>query len=223
MIKCSHKTCHACYSKDYESVDIRFLYEFISKHEKAVFLDIGAHVGLYIYRLNEMLDKTDAYHGFCEMISVEPEFAVLDTLRSNIAPCQVIPMAAWDRCRCLYLSKQGKEIGRIVVQQVDATDDPIVGINLDMLDKRALVFAAKIDVEGSEHRAVIGLRKTLDNSKAGALVIELSEGHLRRYGSSVDNLVDDLKVLGYKCAEGEQQKIGESREGYKRNVHFVKG
>lgn len=220
MIKCQYKTCNACNFDGYESEDIKFVYDFLRKRGNSVFFDIGAHVGLWIYQLVRMLEHDSVN---CDMIAFEAEHDVLNALQANIGQYEALWIAAWNEPARLFLSKQGKEIGRMRTKQIDTEDIEVQGVRLDYFNPRADVFAAKIDVEGSEHKAIIGLEETLKQCKTGALVVELSNGHLRRYGSSVADVVEDLHKCGFDAASGEAGKITEACDKYKRNVHFVKG
>jgi FkbM family methyltransferase len=223
MIQCPYKTCHACYSEGYEAEDIRFVYDFLANHEQSVFLDVGAHIGLYIYQLNKLLNGCAS----CKMIAIEPDFSVYAALRRNASPHNVLCLAAWNEFACLFLSKQGKEIGRMKENEVDSEDFFVMAMPLDVLGHSIsfdpYILAAKIDVEGAEHKVLIGMKQTLLACKKGALVVELSDTHLGRYGSSVMDIVAELFACGFNTVDTDQKKLSEACHGYKRNVHFVKG
>lgn len=54
----------------------------------------------------------------------------------------------------------------------------------------------KIDVEGYEHRVVLGLRSTLEGGNV-ALYIEVTDEWLKELGSSAAKLIADLRNMGY--------------------------
>jgi FkbM family methyltransferase len=226
MIRCKYKTCHACYSEGYEAEDIQFLYDFLHKHENSIFLDVGAHVGLYVHRLNSLLNG----HTNCKMIAVEPDNSVYGALTANIAPDTALAIAAWNEQATLFLSKEGKEIGRVTVDKINDNDIAVPAMPLDILNlfgnKISFdphILAVKIDVEGAEHKVLIGMKQILAACKSGALVVELSNEHLGRYGADVLMTTKYLESLGFIPVKTDKQKIAEACHGYKRNVHFVKG
>jgi FkbM family methyltransferase len=161
------------------------------------------------------------------MIAIEPDLSIHAALIRNVSSLRVLPFAAWNEPACLFLSKQGKEIGRISDNAIEWDDMPVPALPLDILVGRILfdpyILAAKIDVEGAEHKVLIGMKQTLASCKSGALVVELSNQHLGHYGTDTLMTAKYLESLGFIPVESDKQKIAEACHGYKRNVHFVKG
>ena len=217
MMKCGDKRCHPCYSSGYEQEDIQFLRNFLLTHKekRSAFIDVGAHAGLYVRMMTSSLPD-------CRMLSIEPDISMSDALYANTSPHVVMNVALWDRVVNLYLHKDNKPHG-YVDEKADGIS--VSGTTLDLLHKTCFsdieVLGLKIDTEGSEGLVLAGGRDTLKSIGAGAIVVELSMGHLRKYNTDVMDIIDNLGCLGFEPTD--PIVIEEVRNGNKRNVHFVKG
>jgi FkbM family methyltransferase len=93
----------------------------------------------------------------------------------------------------------------------------------DALDWRRLAgrVVMKIDIEGAELAFVRGARRALRHLRP-VLVLELNPAAARGGAGSLDDLVSELRALGYECVpEGPDLKVRDARglaEGRSRNV-----
>lgn len=219
MITCKDPRCNPCHTVDYESSDIAFLFGFLDTHDNSTFIDVGAHVGLYVHTLNLMLPIIKR----CNMLSIEPDPVVLNMLYNNTAPHHVLPVALWSEPTQLHLHKDGNPHGYV---KMNPGDDgiPVISTTLDLACNAVLpqtsALALKIDTEGSEGLVLEGGHEILSRSKCGAIVVELSISHLKRYSMDVEQVISNLAAVGYKPTEAAV--IEQVQQGYKRNVHFVK-
>jgi len=216
MIKCGDKRCHPCYSPGYEQEDVQFIRNFLLTHKekRSAFVDVGAHAGLYVHMLTSSLPD-------CRMLSIEPDMSMLDILYDNTPPHIVMNIALWDHVANLYLHKDNKPHGYVDEKTCGM---PVSGTTLDLLHicfPDIEVIALKIDTEGSEGLVLAGGRDTLKSVGVGAIVVELSMGHLRKYNTDVMDIID--KLAGLKFEPTDPIMIEQVRNGAKRNVHFVKG
>lgn len=235
MIKCGHKNCNSCNTDGYEWADRVFLYRFLATHGDSVFIDVGAHVGLYVNSINQLLHQNEAYKATCRMLSIEPDMEVATSLYHNTIPHTVMLMAAWHKNGALRLVKEGRAHGSIALELPTSkelhttmvgppSDFPVPGVTVDLLtmqlDLVADTLAMKIDVEGAELFVIEGAIRTLHGSSIGALVIELSNEHLEKYGVKVDAVMALLDDLRYRPVDARQ--ISDVNIGHMRNVHFTK-
>jgi FkbM family methyltransferase len=73
--------------------------------------------------------------------------------------------------------------------------DGTISIRLDDLELPKIAFA-KIDIQGSEYRALLGMRQLIDRDRP-VLFIEIEEKYLREFGTSSEQLITHLFSLGY--------------------------
>ena len=220
MIGCNNPRCNPCHTVDYESGDIAFLYGFLDNHENSTFIDVGAHVGLYVHSLSLSLSPNKKTY---RMISIEPDPSVIAILSANTKPHLILPIALWNESTSLYLHKQGNPHGYVKTNP-GSDGIPIIASTLDLITRDILpdisALALKVDTEGSEGLILEGAQKTLSKVKSGAMVVEFSVSHFKRYNTDMDKVVADLAVAGYEPVESAV--IEQVQQGLKRNVHFVK-
>ena len=160
-----------------------------------VFLDIGAHVGLWTIRMAGQARK---------VISVEANPGTADILRQNVVlngfnNVTVIEAAAWDSNARLRLD--------------DPTDRECAGTNRTLPDRRGVIRGQKLDdllvgekeitflkmdVEGADLHVLRGLRETLGRCKPTMFV----ERHDNLGYYREDELFQTLTDLNYKWRDG---------------------
>lgn len=160
-----------------------------------VFVDIGAHVGLYTVNL-----ATKASHVF----AIEANPKTYAVLQSNIdsnrhvikAQVHAENYAAWDRYEELHLiDENDKETGGSTRCTPEDADDALEwttqGMPLDdtLPNGNIKIDLIKIDVEGAEARVLKGMRKRLVNDRPTLLI----EMHDMYFGESVR--IDTLAIL----------------------------
>ncbi len=73
----------------------------------------------------------------------------------------------------------------------------------DLVEKGEVVIdrpigAIKIDVEGNEVPAMLGMEKLLSQHLARVIIVETVDSHLQRAGTSRTELIELMKRLGYR-------------------------
>jgi len=177
------------FTKPFEPLTYAFLLDHVDEND--VFLDVGAHIGLYAIRLASKVSK---------VVALEPEpnnynFLCRNVLANNLSEKVIaLPIAASDEngyadlcvksssgAHTLEDSKNCKEKKRITTLKVDTL--------LRILRIKS-VDLVKIDVEGHESRVISGMSKTLSLDPPRVLVIENQKTNL--------SLREFLAKLGYK-------------------------
>jgi FkbM family methyltransferase len=164
-------------------------------------VDVGANIGLYT------LESSLAVGPSGRVISIEAAPPHLETLRRNIKlndmrNVSLIATAVGDSVgeATLVLGK-GDNLGMYTLGHRDGDESYTVALRpLDVLlaeqdlDSVALI---KMDIEGSEYRALRGGEKTLAKYKP-AILIELNDVALNRCGSSAASVKNLLREAGYR-------------------------
>lgn len=180
-----------------------------------VFVDVGANVGMFAIDIARHVGPTGKVYAF------EPAPDVAQQLRVNIEQCGV---AGWVDVQQIALgSRSGLRVlradpdhpldsskrslfvvGPAVCEVTVRVFDDLVASN-DVEVERG-VHAVKIDVEGAEADVLQGMEGTLKSCRPRLLVVETIEGHLRRAGSTVDDLHQLFEQLGYRPLHSEPRE-----------------
>jgi len=177
------------FSKPFEPLTNKFLTSNTGSSD--IFLDVGAHIGLYTIRLAEKFQK---------VIALEPEPQNYALLYRNVVmyglnnKVLVLPIAASDKnghaVLCIKISSGAhtlenkincKKKIRILSLKIDTL---LRLLNIDRID------VIKIDVEGHEDKVIAGMYRLLHSHPPRILVIET-----RRENSE---LREFLARLGYR-------------------------
>jgi FkbM family methyltransferase len=113
----------------------------------------------------------------------------------------------------LYFPAESDHYGGAFVMTAEKPDLPLqphairtTYLDLDLRDEPPVQFM-KIDVEGSELRALHGARKRLERDRP-AIVMELSAETLARQNHSPEDVLEFLAELGYECYSADSLYAG---------------
>ncbi len=182
-----------------------------------VFLDVGAHVGLFAVEIARHLGDGGT------VIAFEPSPDSASSLRRNAEAngvqerITVVDLALGDMHRTLplrateeYPLDAGRRSlfadGTVVSQVFVRTLDELVASSEVRLERG--LQAIKIDVEGNETEVLRGMRRTLMAHRPRVVLVETVEANLRRAGSSRVELTELMRELGYvpdHDVDGEQR------------------
>ena len=155
--------------------------------EGDVCLDVGASVGYFTLLLARKAKKVYA---------IEATKNQIPTLKKNIevngyTNVEIINKGAWDKEE--IISVNGNAVGR----------DNIEAIALDSVIKEPIDFI-KMDIDGSEPKALKGMEELIKNSPNLKMVIEYYPKYIERLGLNPKDMTDFLdKYFIYSRIEGE--------------------
>ena len=183
------------YHRSWESPEADLL-ERLARGRHGTFLDVGAHVGYHTVRLLDRLPGVRA-------VAVEPNPAVLDMLRANLAAAgidervTVLPVAAWDHDTAVGLHQVETDNSgdyRVV-------PDGALRVDALRLDTVAAVISGevavvKVDLQGRDHRAIAGLDAVLQCDRPD-VVCEFCPDAIEELGDDPHQVLEGYRAQGY--------------------------
>jgi FkbM family methyltransferase len=161
-----------------------------------LFADIGANVGMY----SVWVTGTTGANA----ISVEPVPETFRALKQNIRLndlgrlIEAHQAAAGAEAGVVQMTCNAGGLDHIVEGGSAENTVEVPVVRIDDLLKGEAPYAMKIDVEGYELRALLGAAQTLRNPDVKAVVIELQDWTLRKFGSSETECREFLTDLGFQ-------------------------
>jgi FkbM family methyltransferase len=179
----------------------------ISKlREGDCFIDVGANCGVF----SLMAAKQIGPQGV--VIAFEPNLRTFAQLIENIRLNQaqnVIPfnLALSDRTDFIQLeSGDPQHSGRCAIQSASSPPGgaAVGGINIADFAALGLLIGhrrtlVKIDVEGYEHRVLVGLKPILERPSTVGVIVEIDQGNLDRFEDLADDIYDYLEHCGFRA------------------------
>jgi len=164
-------------------------------------VDVGANIGLYT------LESAVVVGNEGRVISIEAAPSHLQSLRQNIElnglkNVSVIGSAVGEAAgRATLTLPRGDNLGMFTLGKADGDETYMVTVDTidDLLNKQNIqsLDLVKMDIEGSEFKALLGAVRTLEKFRP-SLLIELNEVALRRCGSSTHEVKKMLGEIGYR-------------------------
>ena len=169
------------------------------KHLKpgATLLDVGANIGLFT------IEGAKAVGSRGSVIAIEASPHHANSVKASaylngMQNIEVVPVAVGDQDGEATLTlPSGANFGMFTLGNVVGSESfkvPIRKID-DIVGERKIDFI-KMDIEGSEYRALIGARKTIERDQP-AILIELNEFALQSCSSSTSQVKTILSEFGY--------------------------
>lgn len=235
MHPCSHAKCSPCRLRNYESIEIDYVTEYLDRIVEAgllngVFLDVGAHVGLWSLQMSEWYQCR--YNIIPTIYAIEPDKDNVVQLKRNAMQAQtgIVPVwaAAWNTPDLLYLKASTHPARHRMVKNQEHVDMVrIQGIALDGMastTQQRQCDVIKIDVEGAELQVLNGARQILMDNDQLMVVVEYAPSHFKQYGYTADQITAFMKAHDFRCARPVDAATTEKMRSMDiKRVIFVKG
>lgn len=184
----------------YEKLELNLIKHSLQKGD--VFVDIGANIGLYTLLASSLIGEEG------KVLAFEPSTLNNERLRRNISLNKfenivVEKVGVFDRDTQLAIYNNTKEANQGMVSSYlteYSSSETIDAISLDnYLHRYPLpkINFIKMDIEGGEYPALLGMKNTLLKYKP-TLLIEIDDEILQRTPYTSQQIFSYLKELGYK-------------------------
>ena len=180
--------------------DVTRLFNVIIKKDMTV-VDVGANIGYYTLLASPIVGDPGRVY------SCEPDVRNFHYLTRSIGAngcCNVVAMemAVSDRTGSgsFVPDKYGAEGWLVVAQPPPATSFEVQTITLDELFAREgwpRVDLIKMDIEGAEQAALVGMKELSRRNSEMRLIMELNFNGLRRAGATAESLATTLLELDF--------------------------
>ena len=179
-----------------------------------IVIDAGANVGQYSMLASILVKPDGAVHAF-EPAQINRLKMAMNLVRNRVGNVSLNDLALWDLPEELLMSldladQKQRNFGAFAASKKSSTDEPltvlsnsVAAIRLDDYVKEqglTAVNVIKMDIEGSETRALNGSRATLKKHRP-LILMELNQQAARSQGGELVDLwrllVDDLKYELY--------------------------
>ena len=165
-------------------------------------LDLGANLGMYTLR---------ALRKGCRVFSYEPTPRTCRLLQQNIkvngflesGRSHVVAAAVSDTCGNVEFFEIPGMCGHNSIYEEDRETRSITvpTVTLDsQIEEIGRVDVIKMDIEGAEYRALLGMRRLLERNPQVQILMEFAPGHIKRAGVSPEEMLDLIHELGFTYA-----------------------
>ena len=144
-------------------------------------LDIGANVGVYTLRMAELAGVMGRVIAF---EPIQRTFRLLTTNAAKLSNVTLFNVAVSDKSRAVKMT-----LNNYYRAQITEQGERVLSVTIDGLDLPK-VSLVKLDVEGHEYPALVGMRKLLERDKP-TLIVERND----------DRVSEFLSELGYSSHE----------------------
>ncbi len=183
--------------KTFETGPIHRLSAYVRPGDAVI--DVGANIGVMTKRFAEWVGATG------KVIAVEPEDVNFATLKKEMdgiglaGRVEMVPAVCADAPGQLHLDRNETHPGDHKIA-LDGQGPVIEATTIDLLAERVgsrPITLIKIDVQGAEMMVLSGATDTLSRH-APALIIEIDEKGLARFGATPERIIALLSGHGYE-------------------------
>ncbi len=180
-----------------ESAEFKILQETVKQGMTA--LDIGANVGAYALKLSRIVGPTGKVYAF------EPDRNNYRLLEKNILANGCKNLAAINKAvsdktdkGLLFISEENKGDHRIFSSDEQRESVAIETVALDDMFPQEKIDFIKMDIQGAEYLAFVGMRRLIERSENISVLCEFAPSWLASAGFSAAQLLQKIAEYGLK-------------------------
>ncbi len=197
-----YRPLYTLFKNRQDAFEISLLKEHIKQGQ--VVVDIGANIGFYAKILAEIVGDNGRVHCF------EPDRTNYKYLKEFIDKDKRIvhynaAVGASASTLKIYLSDTLNVDHRTYEPEHYDRVEEIPCVAIDAIFENQPIDFIKMDIQGYEHEALKGMKKTFEKNPSLKIISEFWPYGLRKSGSSALQYFDQLTELGFKCALIENQ------------------
>ena len=175
---------------------------------ETVFVDVGAHVGLYPLLAAPRVRQVVAF----EADPYTAKALALNVVRSGATNVRTVPKAASDRVGAISFWQSSGTYSSSLVQRADWITERRVEIQASTIDAELASIPAadlvlKIDAEGAELDVLGGATATLAMATRVFVVVEVNPDALADAGRSPAELIARLRALGLSLERVDEDAL----------------
>lgn len=183
---------------DYERAELTFLINKLQADD--VFVDIGANIGLYSLVASQSLTssgKVIAFEASQENHSRIQEHIELNESQNIVA--HHLAVADRNKDITLYYDAEAANRGMVTAysQKEEGSTEVVRAVSLDQFLTEERIDFIKLDIEGGEYEALLGMKKKLEKYKP-TLLLEMEEDIIAQTNYSKQDMLDFLHTIGYQ-------------------------
>lgn len=211
---------------EYEKAELKMLEKFLMSD--SVFIDIGANLGLYSLYASSLMGENGT------VVCFEPFSTNYRLLKQNISlnsnlniRAENMAIGETDGLINLYYDEKDRNLGMVSSDMTEYThSEAVKAVSLDSyLNGKSFekIDFIKIDIEGHEYAALLGMKNTLARFHP-TLLIEILEEDKPKSNSNKKKIIDFLESFGYrKYFIDDDGSLSETEKNPKRmNYIFTK-
>ena len=180
-----------------EATEIHLIKKTIK--EGMTIIDIGANIGYYTLMMGKLVERNGVVYAF------EPEQNNYRLLKKNIQINRAknifaIRKAVSDNISegRIYINKWNRGDHRIYDSGDNRLSMPVETLTLDQfMEDKGRVDFIKLDIQGAEYSALVGMERTIDKNENLILVAEFSPYHLKKTGISSVTFLSWIESRGF--------------------------
>ena len=191
-------------------------------HEKSIFFDIGANIGIYSLFAAKLDHTTRSFepesHNFCALnININDNNFEKKIIAYPISLDQKMAISKLYTCKFRF-GGSGHSFDRAINSQEKSFQTThtqgSISITLDKFIEEKKIYPdyVKIDVDGNELKVINGMKKLLALKKTKSILIELDRSY-----DEHNEVVSLLETIGYKLAYHKKVKQGASNHIFNIN------
>ena len=180
-----------------ENIESKILNNIIK--EGMTVLDLGANIGLYTLKLARLVGPTGKVWAF------EPDRNNFSLLTKNVNinkynNVTLVNKAVTDETGTgqLFISEENKGDHRIFSEKEKRISVPIETVALDSLFPNEKIDFVKMDIQGAEYLALIGMNEIIRKNKDLVILSEFAPNLLKNSGFSGQQLLNKITDLGFQ-------------------------
>jgi FkbM family methyltransferase len=166
-----------------------------------LFLDVGANVGHYSLLVAKLLGSTAKVHA------IEASQQTADLLRETVTRNQledkitVHQIAASNRNGRMVLATPKESTCYMAMRHLAPEGGPGEMVDVVRLDEYLNVVptVVKIDIEGADFRALIGMDRFFRESPPRCVFVEAMDEQLARFGDNTKDMIEYMSSVGYRA------------------------